>query len=92
MDKSNDPIRVLDWVFVNGRYLAAQCTANQESLVKFGIVPRADGRHCAKRSFSGALGIEQRSHDNLIPWQRHIQLHSQQFKSAVKFQNTRADS
>jgi hypothetical protein len=50
-----------------GSYLASQHIAIKRPLVNFASVPRADGRHCAKWSFSGAMGIEQRSHDNLIP-------------------------
>jgi hypothetical protein len=32
----------------------------------FGIVPIADGRRCAKQSFSGAIGIEKPIDDSLI--------------------------
>ena len=36
---------------MNGSYMAAQCSANQEPLAKFGIVPR-DGHDLEEQSFA----------------------------------------
>jgi hypothetical protein len=46
--------------------MEVQCTADLEPLVEFGIVPTADGRQCAKRSFSCTMKMERRTNDSLI--------------------------
>jgi hypothetical protein len=42
-------------VLVNGSYMAAQCTANQEPLAKFGSVPIAVSRESQDRPFAAVV-------------------------------------
>jgi hypothetical protein len=42
-------------VLVNGRYAATQCTTIQEPLVKFGIVPIAEGCESQEQSFASMM-------------------------------------